>query len=245
MTRIDSRYIRISDHSFQLNVYSENRRSIRYSIRRDKINLRLPLFLSKKQKEEQVLLCQDWVKKKLVQDSTLLPLFASIRIHNGTILELFDQEVKIEIEHSPGSTYFAFYSNKKISLEIDTNLPEVELQGEIRRLICGVLNKVYIETVRARVRILNERFFGYNYGHVRLKYNKSNWGSCSIKRNLNFSTRMLFLPQNIQDYIIIHELAHLDQMNHSEKFWKLVAGAYPDYQAAKRWIKQNGAQIPV
>jgi predicted metal-dependent hydrolase len=58
---------------------------------------------------------------------------------------------------------------------------------------------------------------------------------------LNFSSRLLFAPQDVQDYVIIHELAHLIELNHSDAFWQLVADAMPNYSEKENWLKENGA----
>jgi len=87
---------------------------------------------------------------------------------------------------------------------------------------------------------LNERHFQQPIDQVRLKYNHSNWGSCSNKGNINLSTRLLFAPPEVIDYVIIHELAHRLEMNHSPRFWKLVADAMPNYREQERWLKEHG-----
>ncbi|MBK7360391.1 MAG: M48 family metallopeptidase [Saprospiraceae bacterium] len=75
---------------------------------------------------------------------------------------------------------------------------------------------------------------------VRLKLNLSNWGSCSTKKTINLSSRLLLTPQFITDYIIVHELAHLVHMNHSAAYWKVVEKVMPEYQKAEAWLKKYG-----
>ena len=76
-----------------------------------------------------------------------------------------------------------------------------------------------------------------------MKYNHSNWGSCSSKGNINLSTRLLFAPDDVIDYVIIHELAHRIEMNHSPRFWKLVSDAMPDYKEKEKWLKVHGGKL--
>lgn len=89
---------------------------------------------------------------------------------------------------------------------------------------------------------LNQIHFQKDFKSVNLKYNSSNWGSCSTRGNINLSTRLLFAPDTVIDYVIIHELTHLIEMNHSPKFWQLVKGAMPDYKEKEKWLKVNGSQ---
>jgi predicted metal-dependent hydrolase len=90
-------------------------------------------------------------------------------------------------------------------------------------------------------------FFGnrlsISYGNVRIRSQKSRWGSCSKEGNLNFNLLLSALPVNIIDYIIIHELFHIVEFNHSNHFWKLVEHAFPSYKDCGRWLKNNGAYV--
>ena len=72
-----------------------------------------------------------------------------------------------------------------------------------------------------------------NYKRVAIRDQKSRWGSCSSRGNLNFNYRLILLSEEMCDYVIVHELCHLLEMNHSDRFWSLVALAVPDYQSVK------------
>lgn len=83
--------------------------------------------------------------------------------------------------------------------------------------------------VHARLAHWNE-LYGHTYKRVAIRNQRSRWGSCSSKQNLNFNYRIVFLPESLVDYIIVHELCHLAEFNHSAAFWNHVARAIPDYQ---------------
>ena len=85
--------------------------------------------------------------------------------------------------------------------------------------------------------------YGYRYGRVSVKSQKSRWGSCSRLGNLNFNWRLLLAPLAVLDYVVIHELCHLKEMNHGARFWQLVARACPDYAAQRRWLRQHGREL--
>ncbi|MFA7319779.1 MAG: SprT family zinc-dependent metalloprotease [Parcubacteria group bacterium] len=80
--------------------------------------------------------------------------------------------------------------------------------------------------------------YGYQWKKVAIRNTRTRWGSCSSSGNLNFSYRIIYLPAHLCDYIVVHELCHLGQFNHSAKFWNLVAQAVPDYKGRRREIKQ-------
>lgn len=81
------------------------------------------------------------------------------------------------------------------------------------------------------------------YGSVSLKEQKTRWGSCSSKGNLNFNWRLVHFEPPIIDYVIIHELAHRTHMNHSSDFWKLVEKHDPEYKMKRGWLKRNGLSL--
>lgn len=96
--------------------------------------------------------------------------------------------------------------------------------------------------ITERVTALAARF-GVAYGRIYIKNQKARWGSCSSRRNLNFNWRLIMAPPEIMDYILIHELTHLEQMNHSAQFWQLVAARCPDYRRCEAWLKEQGATL--
>lgn len=81
---------------------------------------------------------------------------------------------------------------------------------------------------------------GVTYRQIFIKNQKTRWGSCSEKGNLNFNLRLVMAPLEVVDYIIIHELAHLKEMNHSKKFWEIVDRFCPNRRKCQAWLKNNG-----
>ena len=90
---------------------------------------------------------------------------------------------------------------------------------------------------------------GVIYKRISIRDTKRSWGSCSSKGNLNFSYKLLFLPKCVSDYIIVHELCHLKELNHSERFWQHVEIALPNYLDLKNELraleKTKGTSIPI
>jgi len=81
---------------------------------------------------------------------------------------------------------------------------------------------------------------GLKYQSIRVNNATTRWGSCGYKDTLNFTWRLIMAPARVVDYVIIHELMHLKQKNHSRKFWAEVANMMPDYKQDERWLKKNG-----
>lgn len=89
--------------------------------------------------------------------------------------------------------------------------------------------------VRERVSFFNQ-FYQFHFNNIVIKNQRTRWGSCSRKRNLNFNYKILFLPKEAQDYIVVHELCHLKEFDHSQRFWNLVANQVPDYKNKRSQI---------
>ena len=84
---------------------------------------------------------------------------------------------------------------------------------------------------------------GVDYGRIAIKAAKTRWGRCSARGNLNFHWKLILMPPAILDYVVVHELAHRIEMNHSPRFWAQVERILPDYRERRRWLKENGGLI--
>ncbi len=87
------------------------------------------------------------------------------------------------------------------------------------------------------------QFYGFTYNRVAIRNTRRRWGSCTSLKNLNFSYKILFLPEHLQDYIIVHELCHLQELNHGQGFWTLVAQQVPNYQTCIGELKKLDSKI--
>lgn len=87
------------------------------------------------------------------------------------------------------------------------------------------------------------RLMGVSYGRIAIREQKTRWGSCSGKGNLNFNWKLTLMPIELLDYVIVHELAHRMEMNHSRDFWRIVEQILPDYQERRRELKEWADRI--
>ena len=112
--------------------------------------------------------------------------------------------------------------------------------------------RVYSEEERRKGKILAKRVLeqkcewfaaqmSVTYGTISVREQKTRWGSCSAKGNLNFNWKLVLMPEEILDYVVVHELAHRKEMNHSPAFWSIVEQYVPDYKEKRIWLKKNGA----
>ncbi|MDH5751634.1 MAG: M48 family metallopeptidase, partial [Deltaproteobacteria bacterium] len=84
---------------------------------------------------------------------------------------------------------------------------------------------------------------GLQPARVRIREQKRRWGSCSAKKWLNLNWRLALAPPEVMDYVILHELCHLEHLNHSPRFWSRVGYFMPDYGRHRRWLRENGSEL--
>lgn len=110
----------------------------------------------------------------------------------------------------------------------------------------AILEQWYKRKAKEKITPLVERYakqLGVEYKEVFISDLKYRWGSCTLKGNLNFNWRLIKAPQFVINYVVIHELAHLIELNHSERFWNIVKVQMPNYEEAKDWLKDRGEEV--
>lgn len=105
------------------------------------------------------------------------------------------------------------------------------------------------ELSRAAKRVIPEkveayaRLIGVDYGTISYRFQKTRWGSCTKDGNLNFNCLLMLAPEHVLDSVIVHELCHRKEMNHSKAFYDEVLHVMPDYKTAHKWLKENGNRL--
>ncbi len=87
------------------------------------------------------------------------------------------------------------------------------------------------------------RIMGVTYGSISIRKQKTRWGSCSREGNLNFNCLLMMAPPEVLDYVVVHELSHRLEMNHSARFWTQVEKVLPDYRGPRKWLKEHGGKL--
>ncbi|HTA30233.1 MAG TPA: SprT family zinc-dependent metalloprotease [Candidatus Cybelea sp.] len=151
----------------------------------------------------------------------------------GMAILLHGRPVVLELRRSREEWELRFGSERALVANPAGNLRPA-LENHLR-------NAARVQLAR-RVRELAQTHFS-TIKHIVIRNQKSRWGSCSCNGTISLNWRLIQLPDPVRDYIIIHELMHLRELNHSPRFWREVEKACPDYRAAEQWLKQNSGQV--
>jgi predicted metal-dependent hydrolase len=150
-----------------------------------------------------------------------------------------------------GETFL--YLGKEIPLRLVTDGKPALVKDRVFKLTrsaqpraASLFEAWYKKQARA---VLTERveFFAHKYGFevgkIRISSARTRWGSCSAKSTLSFTWRLVMAPPEVIDYVVVHELCHLRELNHSRSFWAQVEAILPDYRSCRKWLKENGGKL--
>ena len=160
------------------------------------------------------------------------------RFYHGQKVKVLENE--FEIIFISGERFDSRIKEDKIELLLPEH-PEKEKIASL--LVRKEITEKFFDSIEARVNQLNSIHFQATIGKLSLRDNFSRWGSCSRKGSISLNFKLLFMPQEIMDYVIIHELAHTKYRNHGPRFWSLVEKAMPDYSQKRKWLRENGDRI--
>lgn len=224
-----------------IRIYRERRNSVRYAITSKHVIFRVPHGISDAEYAKHKQTFSEWVYKQFQTNDRLRANFFGRSYESGSTIDVFERQYTIDVSEREGvSSHTAKVENRVIRIQLVKDSTEESRRKALKHLTSRCIAQDCTPEFTRRVLEINNIYFKKAINGISLKLNQSNWGSCSTNLNLNFSTRLLFAPAFVIDYVIIHELAHLSEMNHSDRFWKIVSDIMPDYSKAEKWLKDNG-----
>lgn len=234
---------KIKGRQIPVKIHYEYRKGSRVSIGKNAVLVRIPSFLPAVEKQKQINWAKDWLSSILAEKPEAINHIIIEDLPQEYRLKVLDDDILVVLNFIPDNYVNASMKNSVISVSIGDSLSLYDKKQYLQKIISKVLMKRYRSRFIIKVEEINRRTFKVPFDQVKLKNMSTRWGSCSSKGNLNFSTRLLLCPQFVREYVIIHELAHRLEMNHSARFWGHVESAMPDYQEAEKWLKVHGKKM--
>jgi len=200
-----------------------------------KVVLKAPQGTSKRQINSFLEQHAGWIAEKKALMEKVTPPAQALRFEEGGLLWLAGQQYPLHLAEK-GSKGLVFKQGQGFFLARSE-----QKKGAER------LKTFYRETTRQAVTAeVNRlaRHWGLQVKSIRITGAKTRWGSCSRQNSLNFSLRLAMVPPEALEYVVAHELAHTRHHDHSRAFWAFLGQMLPDYEAQRRWLKQNGFRLP-
>ena len=201
--------------------------------------LKLSRFAQGGKRDEIVEKFLKWAEKRLEKVEKLD--FVTPEYKDGGRIVTHNKIYELVVDVLPGvNSRAVLREGHFLKIKLNSFLTEVEREKKIKFLTEKVImedQEQYLAEVLAE---LNQLHFQERINESRFKRTNGRFGSCSSKRNINISFRLLFAPREVFRYVCVHELAHLKEFNHSKRFWAWVESAMPNYKESERWLKSRG-----
>ena len=203
------------------------RKTIALHVREGSIEVRAPLKSPKYIIDKFVLSKEKWIEDKLLYFSDRAKHRANFHLNYGDYILYRGRTYPIENKYAD----FTGFENGKFYLP--SNLTSEEIKEACAKLYRSLAKQEIV----SRTKHFAEQM-SVTPTSVRVNGAKTRWGSCSSKKSLNFSWRLIMADDDLIDYVVVHELAHLSEMNHSDRFWSIVESVLPDYRLRKERLKE-------
>ncbi|ERI95394.1 hypothetical protein HMPREF1982_00259 [Clostridiales bacterium oral taxon 876 str. F0540] len=235
--------LKLKDKTLNYTLERKNRKTISIKItNKGEVIVSAPLKISIEQIEGLIEKKSKWILLKLEEVSTRKVKTQRNFLEEGK-LKFLGEEYELNIYDTFNSNIEIIFDRKNFKVYLPKNIKE-DRQDYIRLALEGWYRAKAKIIFEERVRLYAEKLKVFPKRIV-IKDQKTKWGSCSSKGNINFNYRVIMAPIEIIDYLTVHELCHLIHMNHSNDFWSKVEGVLPNYKQAETWLKENGNDLNI
>ncbi len=227
---------------FPITVIRTNRlKTVSINIEGGMVQFTVPKKLSEKKLQDLITSRTPWIQKKLRLQSDMAPLRPKEYV-SGEAFTYLGRNYRLKLVQEAAGEVKLIAGH--LVLGVKKN-PSGELRDSfIRTQLIDWFQKHAAQRLKEKTKRYS-KIIGVKPNSVFLKNYKSRWGSCSTSGDISFNWKIIIAPHHIVDYVVVHELCHLKEHNHSSSFWKCVEQVIPDYQERKNWLKMNGVGLLV
>lgn len=225
---------------FTYHLERAKRKTVGFIVDERGVTVRAPRWVSVSEIEKMLQTKEDWIQKKLTEFHNWQKEVGLQSVHfvDGAKLPYLGRPLTLRLEPAAKTV---FYSEGASGAELIVGASKETDESRIKDWVQVWFKKEAERYLGARIQEIANRAL-VSFSGWGLSGAKGRWGSCSSDRRIRLNWRLIHLDKALIDYVIAHELAHLDEMNHSARFWKRVGEIYPDYESARRALK--GVYIP-
>lgn len=225
---------------FSYHLERAKRKTVGFIVDERGVTVRAPRWVSVAEIERMLQEKEGWIQKKLIEFGNWQKELGIQTVHfvDGAQLPYLGEPLKLRLEPAARSV---FLSEGKTERELIVNAAKDTEEDRVKDWVQVWFKKEAERYLGGRIKVIADRAL-VSFSGWGLSSAKGRWGSCSSDRRIRLNWRLIHLAPTLIDYVIAHELAHLDEMNHSARFWKRVGEIYPDYENARRALK--GVYMP-
>jgi predicted metal-dependent hydrolase len=237
------RQILIQDQVLEYELRRSKRRSIGFLIADEGLRITAPRWVTLADIEQAIQEKQHWIIGKLREKRELVNkrLQATMRWEDGARLLYLGTQVTLRITHQSRTTVVHDAEQNILQISLPPNFHEQQLKDQVQSWLQQEAKRVFNQ----RMPVFAQRL-GVSYHSMSLSSAGTRWGSCTSQGKIRLNWRLIHFSPEIIDYVVAHELSHLREMNHSPQFWATVESIYPEYEHAKRKLRQHAsADLPV
>lgn len=211
----------------------------------DKIEVVAPLRVSERRIHNFVKSQQDWIETatdKVAKNKQSINKWAPEKYMDGVSVPFRGGYNKIQLKLATSKKVSITFDQQVFTIYLPVNIAETDRHELIRS---GLIDWMKSQAAKDVKSIVDEYARKYNLypRFIRIKTQKSRWGSCGIHNDINLNWLLILAPPKVMEYVVIHELCHIKERNHSANFWMLVEKHCPDYKEQRNWLKQNGQSV--
>ena len=224
---------------------SQRAQKIRIIVSLTKIEVVAPLLVSNRKIHAFVESKQDWVvsaAEKIEIKKQAVKKLAPEKFVDGVNVPFYGKQTKLWVKRSLSEKVELEFNDREFSVYLPEKTIETKKSECIRIALTEWLKIKALNDVEVIVESHAKKYNLYPR-HIRIKTQKSRWGSCGIHNDMNLNWLLILAPPEVMEYVVVHELCHIRERNHSTKFWQLVEAHLPNYQRHRYWLKKNGSSL--
>lgn len=234
-----SRQLQLGTRSLSYQLQRSARRSIGFQISEQGLRVSAPSWISIAEIEQAILSKQNWILSKLALREQLSVKSQAMQWQDGATMPYLGRSIQLQVILSPGLPAVLDASGTQLILHFAKQPTAEKIRQRVHTWLQAQAEHVFLQKLHHYAAAM-----GVQFAALSLSSARTQWGSCSAQGNIRLNWRLMHFSNELIDYVVVHELAHRREMNHSPRFWAEVAAYFPDYKMARSRLQQASRALP-